>query len=108
MAEQAGRREAAGGAAEESGSGAQAHAERSLNQALRRGQHHVCDTAPPPSPPEGRSRGLNGGGLFVWRECSMGATITGVQSPYHTLAESPYTRQCTPTSGMSGITRVLA
>src|SRR3546814_6959886 len=51
MAEQAGRREAAGGEAEESGSGARAHAERSLNQALRRGQHLVCETAPPPSPP---------------------------------------------------------
>src|SRR3546814_19664522 len=59
MAEQAGRREAAGGEAEESGSGARAHAERSLNQALRRGQHLVCDTAPPPSPPEGPYRGIN-------------------------------------------------
>src|SRR3546814_19298571 len=68
MAEQAGRREAAGGEAEESGSGARAHAERSLNQALRRGQHLVCATAPPPSPPEGSYRRLNGGGLFVRRE----------------------------------------
>src|SRR3546814_7728590 len=87
MAEQAGRREAAGGEAEEPGSGARAHAERSLNQALRRGQHLVCDTAPPPSPPEGRYRGINGGGLFVRRECSMGATITVVQSPIHRCGE---------------------
>src|SRR3546814_19511776 len=83
MAEQAGRREAAGGEAEESGSGARAHAERSLNQALRRGQHLVCDTAPPPSPPEGRYRGITGGGIFVRRGFSMGETITVVESPIH-------------------------